>query len=549
MNLRNKLTLVNANPNESTPLSRAIFFIIIGVAFYLLDRFCLFYLDDYMYAYKFGTYEPIRTMKDIIESQYDHYFLYNGRFLVHCVVQLFCGILGIEWFRIFNTLFFVAFCGLTVRLVYNTWTRPIVYYAVVSLMLWLFIPRISFTVLGNISCCVNYLWVGVATICFLLLWEKIKLSTDQFEVKKVGLVVFGAVVGSLQESFSIPIAGALFLYYCFNISKFRGVVAWLVLGYWMGTLMLVFAPANFIRLNATSNYIGIKSFLFDSVYRAITILFDYTPFLIFGIVILIWLIVKNSIAKHLKENNVYYIMLFIAILFPILVAYINSHQLFFAGWLVILLFLRLINVSLHNTYIYIMAIIFIPMYIGIYIAMQDISEKRNHRIDNIINSTNGTVVAEYGDNDLVKYPRLIRRYINIPMNEIVEFMNYASLYYTGSIDKFKTVLPCSVELLLDNCSLENNISEGVYFFSNYNCYVLKLPISKTEYQVNVVKEYPLMSYYGIISLLKDKDLISESIVPDYELFNLVEIDGYNYICYYPNTYDYKRGRVIGLSVI
>ena len=73
MNLRNKLTLANANPNESTPLSRAIFFIIIGVAFYLLDRFNLFYLDDCQYAYKFGTYDPIRTLKDIFESQCDHY--------------------------------------------------------------------------------------------------------------------------------------------------------------------------------------------------------------------------------------------------------------------------------------------------------------------------------------------------------------------------------------------------------------------------------------------------------------------------------------------
>ena len=107
MNLRNKLTLANANPNESTPLSRAIFFIIIGVAFYLQDSFSLFIIDDYMYAFKYGTYEPIRTLKDIFESQCDHYMQLNGRFLVHCVVQLFCGILGIEWFRIINTIMFV----------------------------------------------------------------------------------------------------------------------------------------------------------------------------------------------------------------------------------------------------------------------------------------------------------------------------------------------------------------------------------------------------------------------------------------------------------
>ena len=167
MNLKNKL--LGANPNESTPLSRAIFFIIIAVAFYLLDRYSLFIIDDYDYAFKFGTMGRIQTLRDIFVSQCDHYMLRNGRFLVHCVVQLFCGILGVEIFRIFNTIMFVLFCAMTTRLVCGTKRASIMWYVVAAFAIWLFIPRIGFTVLGNIACGVNYLWVGVATLFFILL--------------------------------------------------------------------------------------------------------------------------------------------------------------------------------------------------------------------------------------------------------------------------------------------------------------------------------------------------------------------------------------------
>lgn len=529
MNLRNKLTLANANPNESTPLSRAIFFIIIGVAFYLLDRFNLFYLDDYLYAYKFGTYDPIRTLKDIFESQCDHYMQFNGRFLVHCVVQLFCGILGIEWFRLFNTFAFCAFCGLTVRFIYNTWRKSIAYYVFVSLAIWLFIPRISFTILGNISCTINYLWVGVASVAFILLLQKV--AESKFSVfANIGLGFVGVLIGSLQESFSIPISGALFLYYCFNFKKFRGAIVWLVSGYWLGSLILALAPSNFIRLGQQTTYVGLKSLIFDIIYRTITILSDYKLFFIIGAVIIIGLLFNSKkYFELILRDKLYYLMLLIAILFPILVAYTNSHQLFFAGWLVIVLMLRMVKLRFKTYWSFLVLILFVPMYTCTYKAMAHISEKRSKRIKSVVNSESGYVISEYNANDIMMWPYIIRKYVNVPINDI--FCDYVSMYYTGKKDLYEVLLPCSPSQLINMCNDKNEVSKDVFYLSNFKCYVAKIPKGNSRtIQLQVIN--PILSYDGIINLIQHGTRISKIIIPDYELRNVVKVDDCDYICYY-----------------
>lgn len=544
MNLKSKL--LGTNPNESTPLSRAIFFVIIGIAFYLLDRFSLFYLDDYMYAYKFGTYEPIKTLKDILESQCDHYMQHNGRFLVHCIVQMFCGILGVEWFRIFNTIAFCAFAGLTTRIIYNSWNKPIVYYAFASLIILLFIPRISFTILGNMSMCINYLWVGVATLCFFLLLDKLKYKKTNVWYKNVGYVLVGILIGSLQESFSIPVAGALFIYYCINFKKFRGSIVWLVCGYWLGSLILVLAPSNFLRLDQQSHFVGLKGLIFDSIYRMMSILFDYKLFIVFGAIVLIGLLLnRKKYIEFICCNQFYFLMLMIAISFPILVAYTKSHQLFFAGWLVIILMLRLIKIHFKPFLLFPLAILFTPMYVYTYKAMANISEKRMKRIENVINSDAGCVISEYNANDITMWPSLIYRFVDIPINDI--FLDYVSMYHTGRDDNYKVLLPCLVDELAKICNDNNELSDNVYYLPNYQCYVAKVP-SGSEVKLEVEKINPILSYDGIINLIKFGTLNSKAINPDYELRNVVTIGDFDCICYYVN-YVKSNGKIVNITLI
>ncbi len=53
--------------------------------------------DDLYYGYNCSDlYENHRigNLKDVIISQNAHYFETNGRYFAHCLIQLFCGILG-----------------------------------------------------------------------------------------------------------------------------------------------------------------------------------------------------------------------------------------------------------------------------------------------------------------------------------------------------------------------------------------------------------------------------------------------------------------------
>ena len=229
MNLRNKLTLANANPNESTPLSRAIFFIIIGVAFYLLDRFSFFAVDDYMYAYKYSSFDRIDNLRDIIMSQCEHYMNHNGRFVVHCVVQIFCGILGISAFQYINTLFFIGFCGITTRLVFNTWNVSIVKYSLVAFVVFFLGPRIEYNILGSVAYCINYLWVSVLIGLFLILFHKTATNSEAKSLSyfhKSLIFVYSVLVGSLQESFSVPLCCSLLIshYYTNNTQTIKSFV-------------------------------------------------------------------------------------------------------------------------------------------------------------------------------------------------------------------------------------------------------------------------------------------------------------------------------------
>lgn len=492
MNLKNKL--LGANPNESTPLSRAIFFIIIGVAFYLLDRYSLFFLDDYMYAYKFGTYEPIRSLKDIFESQYDHYFNFNGRFLVHCVVQLFCGILGVEWFRIFNTIMFVLFCVMTTRLTCGTYRVLIMWYTITAFAIWLFIPRIGNTILGNIAFSVNYLWSGVATLAFIILWQKVSQEDKNHTIiTNIGLGIIGVIIGSLQESFSIPVAGAMFLYYCFNFKTFKGSVIWLICGYWLGALFLVAAPSNFVRLQEV---IKGESLIIALARRFYAILQDFLLLMGIAVFHIVLLLTQGcEIRQFIVKNALFYIMLIIGLIFAIVVAYTGDHQLFFLGWVLILLILQFLYGQRaylsHNLHSIIIGLIFfcmLPMFGYAYRYRAQDYEIREQFIQAVIDSEQGNVVIGNWYANEINKSNFAKRYTTMSPLEL--WKKNVSLYYTGDTMHVTNYIPCIMSEFVDFIETHMPIAPNVWYLEDYYCYVIKVPVSVSLNAVKIVVKGP-----------------------------------------------------------
>ena len=312
-------------PSGSTIFERTIFFLILGVAFYMLDRWSFYFSDDYLYSYKFGTYEPILNLGDIWESQRDHYMNQNGRFIAHFVVQLFCGMWGIQIFQIFHSAMFVALCALTTRLFYKSWQAPILWYLNSAICFGIFMPSTNMIFFGNISCGINYLWVAVATAYFFLVLEQNQKENSL--PKNILFFIFGFFCGSLQESFSIPIAGALGIYYLFNLKKLKGSIAYLVIGYWIGSILCICAPGNILRFLTVMDSGGEGS----SIGHRILVLFNslwFLALLLGGMIIYNWVSKKINITEEIKEHKMILLMLTIEFVFCVVVMCVGGHQLF-----------------------------------------------------------------------------------------------------------------------------------------------------------------------------------------------------------------------------
>ena len=210
-----------------------IFYFFIGFSFYIQNRFSIFCLDDYLYTFSFAdSGNRINNLIDIIKSQNAGYLNVNGRYIIHGITHLFCSVIGKDIFEIFNsTAFVLLLIALSIYTIPASSLKNVGFHLIVFTLVWLLIPSVGETFLGNISTNINYLWVSLFVVLFLINYKKYKESNKETSlVHRLCLFFFSVFVGSLQESFSIGIAGALGLYYIFHFKELKGVIAFIVIG-------------------------------------------------------------------------------------------------------------------------------------------------------------------------------------------------------------------------------------------------------------------------------------------------------------------------------
>lgn len=302
--------------------SDLVFFLLLFTAFYLLDRFSPFIADDY--AYKFfrdettGGLTVVNSIMDAVRFQAHDYMTHNGRFIVHTLTAYFCGKLGVEWFRVINSIVFVLLVYGVLRLVRNEFGKRKVDKYIISFILFMLLPCPGMILFGSIAMCINYLWTACAVTYFIILFNHFvkKENTGNNNLVKISCFFVALLVGSLQESFSLGISAALFFYYCFHIKEFKGTVFWIILGFWIGTLIVTFAPGNFVRLGEVNNVEG--GFSLSKLFSHFSeVIFNAKLFVVLCFLILILFIKnKSEFVRFVKDNVIY----FLTILFCVLVS-------------------------------------------------------------------------------------------------------------------------------------------------------------------------------------------------------------------------------------
>jgi len=218
------------------------FLSLIGVVFFFMNYFTPLYNDDWHYCFIYGTHTPIKSVCDIMISQYSHYFNVNGRFVPHFFVQLFDGILNKEVFNVVNTLVFMTFLYLISYLLKKEYKS---YYVSTSLALFLIfflMPGFGFCFLWMSGAC-NYMWSATFIFVFIIMMKKGFKNKYLFAL----LFVFGIVCGWTHEAISLGVGLGYFTYFIFRRKELNRSNIALLSGFYIGVLLLVFSPASIHR--------------------------------------------------------------------------------------------------------------------------------------------------------------------------------------------------------------------------------------------------------------------------------------------------------------
>ncbi len=224
--------------------------------------------DDYIYSFVWQgnpMMEPltenavrVSSFKELFVSQWSHYFTWSGRTVGHVLAQFFLW-MGKDTFNIFNALTGTLLVAEIYWLIhkgeiscrFNTGTLCWIFF-----LLWAFTPGFSSVFLWFTAACV-YLWTHVFLLAFLIPFvskyyhpEGTSGSSLWF---RAGMFLLGILAGWTNEN---SICWVLLLLILFNYdtwkkSKFESWMGTGFLGLFIGYALLMLAPGNVIRLQAT----------------------------------------------------------------------------------------------------------------------------------------------------------------------------------------------------------------------------------------------------------------------------------------------------------
>lgn len=241
---------------------------VLGIVVFALSLFMDWDVDSIHYAYvqdpvvgsDYVSMPLVRNLSDIWHSQITHYYIQHGRFVVHFIVQIFCGLVG-QWpFAICNALVWMVLALMMFRVArYRDFgTSDAV---IVSALLIILFNRIKYD--PPFQLC--YVWMSLGT----LIW--IYLFAEAAERKRRALFVvlvalFSLLVGNGHEGFSIPIGGAIlwYAYRCkFRLSREQWIYA---IAYGVGSIVGIISPGNWRRAGVGVSHIDMLKLIEQMLY-------------------------------------------------------------------------------------------------------------------------------------------------------------------------------------------------------------------------------------------------------------------------------------------
>ena len=215
----------------------------------LLDALTL--SDDILYHFiwqkdESATAHLIKNFSDLISSQWVHYQVTNGRWVVHSIAQAFLCFTSPFIYQTINSILFALMLYLCSWLIVSREDRI---FSMVTMLFLLFVvfADIKTTLLWSMGT-FNYLWVTTWTLVFLLYIRKISQSKSLIHYF---ISPFALLIGCSHEAICLPLLITFLIYFFVNIRKVKLYPCSLyIFWYIIGALICILSPGILKRADS-----------------------------------------------------------------------------------------------------------------------------------------------------------------------------------------------------------------------------------------------------------------------------------------------------------
>ncbi len=289
-------------------------FSIVAIVMFILSYNVVWINDDITYQYNFATGEKIERIRDIFESQYVHYFTWNGRYVAHWLCQLFLPLLGKATFSAVNGVMYIA---LIILILKNTAEYPVSAKRVLTAAcLVLFFCDTSYAP----TCQIGYIWMSVLILLWIRLFFTYAITEEPSALTAISLFLLSIITGNAQEAINIGVGGALVIYALANVRHITRTQWCMAIGFGIGGLFLCLSPASIGR--TAENIVS-------PLYSMVSLIFNLRVTYIFLAILLYQLLRHRITLRGFYHNNTFYINAIIVLLiFNLLIGVGSNRQLF-----------------------------------------------------------------------------------------------------------------------------------------------------------------------------------------------------------------------------
>lgn len=279
--------------------------LIIGIAFYVINYLTIEFVDDFTYKmYDISNRKTIVTFDQYFSTTLEHYFVDNGRAVIHAVVRIFTVYLGKGIFNIANTIIFIIFIILLSKFHAKLNASNICFCAACVFLLF---PQFKYTILW-MDGSLNYLWPATFVLLYLIYIQK-KLSYPLNKGKLLGILVFSFLVGATHEGITFPLALSLLVYYVTKYKRLKGnSTSILLFAFILGSFICSLCPATLAR-GSFNNGQPLLSLLIQKIVTGIWMVTELRAFYI--LLIILFIIWKQKGRNHLfsiYKKDIYMIL-------------------------------------------------------------------------------------------------------------------------------------------------------------------------------------------------------------------------------------------------